>query len=788
MNRKERRAAQKRSGPTMSPMAAALADAFRAHQAGHRSDAERLYRDVLSAEPRNAAAMHLLGALMHQSGRSEEAISLIQQAIAIDPRDPDYRYNLGCILLAAGKPEEAIQHLEKAIALKPGYAAAHFELGNALARLERLPEAEKNLRRVIELQPGNAELHNNLGLALMGQGRSDEAMAALQRALQLQPNFALAHFNMGLAEMNLGRPADAEASFRRAIEARPDYPEAMPQLATSLLLQDKTDEAYRVASEALSKHETNEIRSTFATCLLRLSSFNPDGELRDRLRRAIEEAWHMPSELAPLCASVLKAHPVIGPAVVRVSEQWQNATTARQHPIIPDAEIAATDEPLFRSYLEATPNCDIGIERFLIALRANLLDRAVKGEAVSERVLNSCAALARQCFVNEYVFSEITSETERASQLAKTVQSAISGGAPIAPFQLAALAMYQPLGSLEGAERLLQNNWPVSVAALVRQQIAEPAQEAALRRSTPRLTEIDDKTSGEVQKHYEEHPYPRWVSVSSTIDPLDMREIVRRSVPREDCPALAPVPSPDILIAGCGTGLQAIAAAKVYANARLLAIDLSATSLAYARRQAAQLNLTNVEFAQADILKLNSLGRSFDVIECGGVLHHLADPFAGWQILLSLLRPGGLMRVALYSEIARRNVVAARDFAAAGNYQPDLEGIRLCRQAILKLKEDAKERQIMRTSDFFSTSAFRDLVMHGHEQRMSLPQIQAFLAANKLEFIGFETNDPTQRAFASRFPDPAARKDLASWHQFETENPDAFFAMYSFWLRKPLHA
>ena len=39
----------------MSPMAAMLADAFRAHQAGHRSDAERLYRDVLSAEPRNAA-------------------------------------------------------------------------------------------------------------------------------------------------------------------------------------------------------------------------------------------------------------------------------------------------------------------------------------------------------------------------------------------------------------------------------------------------------------------------------------------------------------------------------------------------------------------------------------------------------------------------------------------------------------------------------------------------------------------------------------------------------------
>ena len=73
------------------------------------------------------------------------------------------------------------------------------------------------------------------------------------------------------------------------------------------------------------------------------------------------------------------------------------------------------------------------------------------------------------------------------------------------------------------------------------------------------------------------------------------------------------------------------------------------------RRKAHELGLANIEHAQADILKLDSLDRRFDVIETAGVLHHLADPAAGWRLLLSLLRPNGLMFVGLYSALARRS-------------------------------------------------------------------------------------------------------------------------------------
>src|SRR4029078_4879054 len=120
----------------------------------------------------------------------------------------------------------------------------------------------------------------------------------------------------------------------------------------------------------------------------------------------------------------------------------------------------------------------------------------------------------------------------------------------------------------------------------------------------------------------------------------------------------------DVLIAGCGTGRHAVEVARRLKGANLLAVDLSLTSLGYARRQSSALGVGNVEFAQADILELASLGRTFDLIEAVGSLQTLAEPTAGWNVLSSLLRPGGFIFFGLYSESARRNIVAARNFIA----------------------------------------------------------------------------------------------------------------------------
>jgi tetratricopeptide (TPR) repeat protein/2-polyprenyl-3-methyl-5-hydroxy-6-metoxy-1,4-benzoquinol methylase len=783
MNRKERRAAQKRGGPSISPMAAPLASAFRAHQAGHRADAERLYRDVLAVEPRNAAALHLLGALLHQTGRSEEGISSMRQAIAIEPRNPDYHYNLGTVLNAAGRSADAIEPLSKALALNPRHAEAHFELGNAYARCDQLDAAEKSLRRSIELKPDNPNAVNNLGLVFERMNRLDEAIALWERMVHLRPS-PIVYRNIGIARKRQGRLEDAEAALRRALELQPDYPDASHQLGHVLLLQGRSDEAFTHASKALDAGETPERRILFALSLLAVSNFKPDNVLRERLRRALAEAWIAPDLLSRHTAEVLKAHPVFGPAIQRVTEQWASANAARQVPSVSDIEIAsAAGEPLLLTYLQAVCNLDAAIERFLTALRANLLERAIAGSIAGDLVALH-AALARQCFINDYVFDELESETTRLQQVIAGVARSIASGAQVSPAEILAIASYRPLSTLENAGRLLQQDWPQAVAAVLQQQIKEPLRERSLREAMPALTPIDDATSAQALDQGEQTAYPRWIRTAADLVSFTIDELMLDRLPHGDQPASVPVSAPDILIAGCGTGMNAIIAAQTHLNANILAVDSSVANLGYAQRKAEEAGLSNIAFAQADILNLGSLQKSFDVIEAVGVLNHIDALYRGWSILLSLLRPGGLMKVGLNSEIARRPVAAAKDVARHGGYQADPEGIRRLRQHILRLPPDELAAAVASLPDFYTAPTFRDLVMREGEASTTLPAIRQFLDANNLTFLGFELDNSVRRAFASRFPEPSARKDLAAWQTFEQDNPATFAGMYQFWIQK----
>jgi SAM-dependent methyltransferase len=216
-------------------------------------------------------------------------------------------------------------------------------------------------------------------------------------------------------------------------------------------------------------------------------------------------------------------------------------------------------------------------------------------------------------------------------------------------------------------------------------------------------------------------------------------------------------------------------------------VDLSLNSLAYAERKTRELGFSNIEYVQGDILELGKIERQFDLIACIGVLHHLGDPLAGWQILVNLLRPGGLMNIGLYSEIGRQDIIAGRSLIAEKGYSTSPEDIRRCRQDIIAMAEDGDNEmaKICNRYDFFSLSECRDLLFHVQEHRFTLPQIEEGLKDLNLKFLGFEMQD--QRAlkqFKESYPNSNALTSLSLWHKFELGNPDTFGSMYQFWCQK----
>jgi Tfp pilus assembly protein PilF/SAM-dependent methyltransferase len=752
---------------------------------GRLAEAERQFKRVLQHQPKHVAALNLLAVLLTRLKRYPEAEHYVKSAIEVNSSSDATFYNYGIILRALDRPLEALEHFDKALAINASVPETWNNCGIVLNDLSRYDDAVIRFDRAIEIKPDYAEAFYNKGKSLLKLDQLEAASSAFDRALALKPNMAEGWVARGVLFSKLKRHGEARAAYLRAHALNPDMVESANPRVCWLLSDGKIGEALKLARRALADRETFETKSLVAFCF-RWSSLHLGGDdPRDLLVRAMSEPWVQPAELAPACANFLVLNNEIRDSMERAAKAWPQ--------LLPVEELASpsklakfAEDRLLIAILESAPIYGIPLEQFTTGLRFALLSAARSGnETVTEPVLRLYCAVAHQCFINNYVFAQSPAETEQLHTLSASIIAALASGAAIPVLSLLAVASYVPLHHLPKAESLLRQPWPDTVLAVLTRQLRAPLEERGLRASMQALTTIDDDVSIRVRDQYEENPYPQWVKATPVGDPMGINEYMREKLPESPFVKIDNVGDElSVLVAGCGTGHHSLVTARRFKDARVLAVDISLTSLGYAKRQTDALGVSNIEYAQADIMKLGSIGRTFDVIESVGVLHHLADPFGGWRVLLSLLRPGGVMLVGLYSETARRDVVAARDLIGKRGYRPTADGIRQCRQELFASADRSSLKSVTLITDFFSLSECRDLLFHVQETRHTLSDISAFVADNELTLIGFEVDPVTSRNYLEKFPDDIAMTNLMHWRQFETENPFTFRNMYNFWVQK----
>jgi 2-polyprenyl-3-methyl-5-hydroxy-6-metoxy-1,4-benzoquinol methylase len=554
---------------------------------------------------------------------------------------------------------------------------------------------------------------------------------------------------------------------------------------TSLTPAAAAGRALRLARQLEHAPESS-AKAAFAHCAARAQFAADDPPLRAALTAAITESWTHPQDLFAPAVSLIRLDERIAGCVRRANDSWP-ARPLRATLFGAEGLAALAADRLLQALLDAAPVRSTQLERFLACARHALLEIAAGAQApdpADVAALDFYASLARQCFINEFVFDCPDDEQLAATSCRERLLAALEAGEAVPAFLVLAVAAYFPLHLLPDAERLLAPGHAAPVEAVLREQIREPRAEQALAASIERLTPIGDPVSRTVRDQYEQHPYPRWVKMPLHGEPLPFNAGLQRLLPFARYTPLPDDRAPEILVAGCGTGRDAIFVARQFRGARVLAIDLSLRSVSYAKRKTQELGVAGIEYAQADLLELASLARTFDIIGAVGVLHHLADPFEGWRALLARLRPGGFMCLGLYSQIARRPVARAREFIAARGYADTPEGIRRFREDVVGGETSAEVRLLTRSAGFYTLSECRDLAFNVQERQLTLDAIGSFLGGLGLRFVGFELDPGVLNQYRARFSDDPACTNLRNWARFEADNPDTFTSMYRFWIQK----
>jgi 2-polyprenyl-3-methyl-5-hydroxy-6-metoxy-1,4-benzoquinol methylase len=310
-----------------------------------------------------------------------------------------------------------------------------------------------------------------------------------------------------------------------------------------------------------------------------------------------------------------------------------------------------------------------------------------------------------------------------------------------------------------------------------------PRQEGA---SQSHYTEAPDPVTRAVTAAYERWPWPIW----------------KRIMVGEDSRMSDTVPAPDpkgpnnlpnaakILIAGCGTGREAAIIALKYPDADITAIDLSEASLNYARARCSALGIRQIQFLKLDLHNVAELNQKFDAVFCAGVLHHLPTPERGLAVLTAVVRPGGVMKIMVYSRIARLWLAAVRPLINDLTAEPLSDDLlRRVRQRIMQQSHCWPAKLVMQTENFGTLAGTYDLLLHCHEDPFDISRIAAAFDRCGLRLLSFLLPTPDAAArYHARFPHDPMHRDLRSLQLFEKSEPTIFGDMYEFWCRRELIA
>lgn len=712
-----------------------LKDALAHQQNGSTDKAETLYKNVLKSYSAFGDAVYMACLFFAQLGKHRYALTHLDKALKKTPHDTKLLVLAARCALDLVEYDKALQFTKKALQLSPALAEAYYIAGRCYQQINQSAHAISHLETALAQnslpQAMLIDCTNRYAAQLLLSGNID---TATQRLEALISNNLISYDTfLILSFCHTKKTKKQFETLMQAITFTPSEHQAKALLAQCLhqgYMPEKIIKAhYDICNMCLDSDMINhqDLQNLWARCF---------------------EAFILPQNAQDLFKQ---------PNYKRFCELFDEEDNKK-----------ALTHRFFLKGLRTINIFNQQLETLVTHMRRDYLDKVHANEPLSPEDITALQAISEQCYLNEYVLDASQEEETRIKAVKTRLLEAKT--ADKLTNELLVYSTYADWKTLSNwhdllGDKPLNNNVLDTLHAL---HIRHPLKEQTLGKSIAQLSPIHDDTSLKVQNMYEENPYPRWISCNM-FTPLQYKYVDNKYLPHKD-----------ILVAGCGTGLQVVHEAIMNPQARITAIDLSHASLCYAKRKVQALGLDNVKFIQADLLDADKLKQKFDYINCAGVLHHMQNPTAGLAALKSVLKPNGVLFLALYSELGRQSIVEARKIIKNQNFSTAYQDIRLCRSFI---KEHKELDDLMKRRDFYALSQCRDLLFHVQEIRYSVNDISNMLDECELIFEGFTGPQFALQEYANTFPDDKNGTNLKNWSSYEQSKPATFAKMYQFYAK-----
>ena len=448
-------------------------------------DAKVRARKALDLQPKNAAALTVLGNALAGLKEPKEAIEQLEQANKVEPTAGAFA-SMGAVQLSTGAIGPAEAAFRKAVEVEPRRAEAHLALANFLMVTRRPADAEKSLQTAFELEPSNPVVNRGLAAYYLAVGQRARAEPHV-KALADQDASPSATYKLALADLyaSTNRIDEARKLLEPLAAGKESFASASTRLAAIQYTQNQKPQAHKTIDDVLARDPKNVM-----ALLTKARFLQYEGKLQEALAKAqaataaapqsvqahyltgeLLQTLRRPDQAMAAYSEVLKLNPRVVPAQVQLSRL--NLARGQTGVALQLAEGAAKAAP-------NDPNAQLALVRSLAAQGQR--DRAVSlATALSQRypnqagphvVLGALAAsnnrpLARKHYERAYELQKNNIEAlaglsaldlaeKKGDAARQRIEAIVSAEPTNSAAQLLAARVYVSLNELDRAEQTLR--------------------------------------------------------------------------------------------------------------------------------------------------------------------------------------------------------------------------------------------------------------------------------------------------------------------------------------------